>query len=259
MTGMMSLLADNNLYQVMREIDWLPQLYEAFLVSNERTVVSLPLRNFSRSISFNLLSNTSEFYCALLRNGISSRKCYLCLEYHCLNHLCLPDMFETEAIDVLFDMFELKRSYLSFEDDLVSVIKLCGYLLIKPTIVHAFLFNLLSLREVRRSPKNVVFVYELYWNGFLDSAWYFSQGVDHPCFYDLLQQNDSYHIVKRKVRRCRYKRFRHLAPSYPYSYPLAMINFSRVRTGSFWYHHYAPPIDFAIDEYPEREWLSYLT
>ena len=168
-------------------------------------------------------------------------------------------MFETEAIDVLFDMFELKRSYLSFEDNLVSVIKLCGYLLIKPTIVHAFLFNLLSLREVRRSPKNVVFVYELYWNGFLDSAWYFSQGVDHPCFYDLLQQNDSYHIVKRKVRRCRYKRFRHLAPSYPYSYPLAMINFSGVRTGSFWYHHYAPPIDFAIDEYPEREWLSYLT
>ena len=36
----MSLLADNNLYQVMREIDWLPQLCEAFLVSNERTVVS---------------------------------------------------------------------------------------------------------------------------------------------------------------------------------------------------------------------------
>ena len=40
MTGIMSLLADNNLYQVMREIDWLPQLCEAFLVSNERTVVS---------------------------------------------------------------------------------------------------------------------------------------------------------------------------------------------------------------------------
>ena len=42
----MSLLADNNLYQVMREIDWLPQLWEAFPVSNERTVISLPLRNF---------------------------------------------------------------------------------------------------------------------------------------------------------------------------------------------------------------------
>ena len=48
---------------------------------------------------------------------------------------------------MLFDMFELKRSYLSTEDDLVSIIKLCGYLLIKPTIVHVFLVNLLSLSE----------------------------------------------------------------------------------------------------------------
>ena len=40
MTWIMSLLADTNLYQVMREIDWLPQLCEAFVVSNERTVVS---------------------------------------------------------------------------------------------------------------------------------------------------------------------------------------------------------------------------
>lgn len=40
MTWIMSLLPDTNLYQVMREIDWLPQLCEAFVVSNERTVVS---------------------------------------------------------------------------------------------------------------------------------------------------------------------------------------------------------------------------
>ena len=102
MTGIMSLLADNNLYQVIREIDWLPQLYEASLVSNERTVLSLPLRNFCRSISFNLLSHTNEFYCALLRTGIISHKSSLCLEYHCLNYLCLPDIFKTKAIAVLF-------------------------------------------------------------------------------------------------------------------------------------------------------------
>ena len=159
MTGVMSLLADNNLYQVIRESDWLPQMYKAFPASNEKTVVSLPSRKFSRLILFNLLSNTSEFYCALLHNSISLRKCCYCLEHHCLNYLCLPEIFETEAITVLFDMFELKRNYLSFEDNLVSVIKLCEYLLIKPTIVHAFQVNLLSLREVRRSQKGVVFAY----------------------------------------------------------------------------------------------------
>ena len=196
MTAIMSLLADNNLYQVIREIDWLPQLYEAFLVSNERTVVSLSLRNFCRSISFNLLLHTCEFYCALLHNRIISHKCSLCLEYHCLNYLCLPDNFKTKAIAVLFDMFELKRSYLSTEDDRVSIIKLCGYLPIKPTIIHVFLVNLLSLNEDCRSQKAVVFAYELSWKSLLDSALYFLQGVDHPCFYHVLQQTDSYCIVK---------------------------------------------------------------
>ena len=217
----------------------------------------MPSRKFSRSISLNLLSYTSEFYCALLRNSISSRKCCLCLEYHFLNYLCLPEIFETEAIAVLFDMFELKRNYLSFEDDLVSVIKLCGYLLIKPTIVHASLFNLLSLREVRRSQKGVVFAYEFHRNSFLDSARYFSQGVDHPCFYDVLRKNDSYCIVKHEARR--YKGYRDsLSPTYP-GYPLAMIKACRVWTVSSWYHYYVPAKDFAIDEFPETGWLQYLT
>ena len=56
MTGMMSLLADNNLYQVMREIDWLPQLYEAFLVSNERTVDRLVA--FEKLFSFNFIQSS---------------------------------------------------------------------------------------------------------------------------------------------------------------------------------------------------------
>ena len=208
----------------MREIDWLPQLWEAFLVSNERTVISLPLRNFCCSISFNLLSHNCEFYCALLRNGIILHKCSHYLEYHGLNYLCLPDIFKTKAIAVLFDMFELKRSYLSTEDDLVSIIKLCGYLLIKPTIVHVFLVNLLSLSEDCRSQKAVAFAYELYWKSFLHSTVliaYFLQGVDHSCFYHVLQQNDSCHIVKRKAHR--YKRFRYFLPTYPY--PLARSKF----------------------------------
>ena len=234
----------------MREIDWLPQQCEAFLLSNERTAVSLPLRNFCRSISFNLLLHTCEFYCALLRNGIILHKCSLSLEYHCLNYLCLPDIFKAKAIALLFDMFELKRSYLSTEHDRVSIIRLCGYLLIKPTIVHVFLVTLLSLSEDCRSQKAVVFAYELYWKSFLDSALYVLQGVDHLCFYHVLQQNDSYRIVKRKAHR--YKSFRDFAPTYPY--PLARSKFPRVMTVSFWYHYDMLQITF--DEYPETGWLS---
>jgi len=236
MAGMMSILADNNLHQVLREIDLLPQLYEAFLVSNERTVVSLPSRNFSRSFSFHLLSHTSEFYCALLRNSISLRKCSLCKGHHRLNYLCLPDIFEIEAIDLLLDIFEWKLNYLSFTDDLVSVIKLCGYLLIKPSVVHAFLVNLLSLSEVRRSKRGTAFAYELYRNGFLDSARYFSQGVEHPCFYYLLQQNDSYRKVKRKA--CSYKRFRDLTRIYPYPMDRVKLPGVRERAVFFWYNYY---------------------
>ena len=43
---------------------------------------------------------------------------------------------------------------MSFTDDLESVIKLCGYLFIKPSVVHAFLVNFLSLSEVS-GPKEV--------------------------------------------------------------------------------------------------------
>ena len=79
-------------------------------------------------------------------------------------------------------MFELKHSYLSFEDDLVSVINLRGYLLIKPTIVHAFLVNLLSLREVCRSQKGVVFAYEFYRKVPLIAPGFFHKALTIPAF-----------------------------------------------------------------------------
>lgn len=49
MAGLTSLIAD-----VLKEINLLPQLYEQYLVSHERVVISLPDRNYSRSLSFHL-------------------------------------------------------------------------------------------------------------------------------------------------------------------------------------------------------------
>ena len=56
---------------------------------------------------------------------------------------------QSVSVDLLFDILESKRGYLSFADDLVAVVRLCGYLLIKTNVIHAFLVNLLSLDEVR--------------------------------------------------------------------------------------------------------------
>ena len=94
-------------------------------------------------------------------------------------------------------------------------------------------------------------MWEPYWNDFMDNAQYFFQGVDHLCFYCVLQQNNSYRKVKWKARSL--KPFRDLTPTYPYT--LGKIKFPKVRTGFFWYY-YTPPIDF--DEYPETGWLSEL-
>ena len=49
MAGLTSLIVDVQLFQVLKEIDLLPQLYEQYLVSHERVVISLPDRSYSRS------------------------------------------------------------------------------------------------------------------------------------------------------------------------------------------------------------------
>ena len=97
MAGMTSLLADERLFQVLKEIDVIPQLYEEFVISNERTVVSLPFTNYSRSFSFHFLAFTSEFYCGLLRQSLPERACSVCSERHGQNHLCLPNFVHTTA------------------------------------------------------------------------------------------------------------------------------------------------------------------
>ena len=95
-------------------------------------------------------------------------------------------------------MLEHRRYYLCAEEDLVSLIRICGYLLINCDILHALLLNLLSLDEVRRSESGPAFVYKLYRNGFLESAVHYAQGIDHPNFYSLLKRNQTPSGQQRK-------------------------------------------------------------
>ena len=246
--GMMSLVADRIIHEVLKEIGLLPQLYEQFLASDDKTVVSLPSRNFCRSLSHSLFAYTSDFYCAFLRHSPKERNCSICFQRHCQKYLCLPEMFEREPLDLLFDMLERKRFFLSAEDDLVSLVRICGYLLIKSAILHAFLLNLLSVDEVRRCRSGPAFTYELYRNGFLESAAYYSQGVNHPEFYNILKQNDSYRKVKRQLRS--YQRYREFAPTY--TYPSGRVKFSKVIAAFYWHYFDTPPKD--PEEYPECGW-----
>ena len=244
MAGMTSLLADERLFQVVKEIDVILQLYEEFVISNERTVVSLPFTNYSRSFSFHFLAFTSEFYCGLLRQSLPECACSLCSERHGQNHLCLPNFVHQDSVDLLLDILEWKRINLSFEEDLVSLVRLCGYLLIKSNILHAFLLSSLPLDEVRASNRSgAVLAYELYWNGFLDSSEYFSKGVDHRCFYGLLKTYPSFRDIKRKLRS--FHRYRGFAETY--TYPSGRVRFSKVRDAFFW-DYYQPP---EPEDYPD--------
>lgn len=128
-----------------------------------------------------------------------------------------------------FDILEWKRSYLSFADDLVLLVRLCGYLLIKSNVIHMFLVNLLSLDEARTLKSVSVLPYELYWNGFLASSEHFSQGVDHTYFYGLLKNYLSYRNVKCKLRSF----YRYWNFVRTYTYPSSRVKFSRVRAAFF--------------------------
>ena len=164
-----------------------------------------------------------------------------CFKQHSQNYLCLPNIFERHSVDLLFDMLEWKRRYLSFEEDLVSLVRLCGYLLIKADVVQAFLVNLLPLDEVQTSKHLPIFAYELYRNGYFATAEYYARGVDHPCFYSLLKEFPSYRDVKRKLRS--FHRYRNFARAY--TYPSGRVRFSKVRA-AFYYDYFQPE----TEEYP---------
>ena len=132
--------------KVLREIGLLPQLYEQFLATDDRTVVSLLCKNYCYAISQPLLTYVSDFYDEFLCSSPSEHNCSLCSNQHSQNQLCLPHLFEKEALDLLFDTLECKRFYLGAGDSLVSLIKICGYLLIKTDVLHVFLLNFHSTK-----------------------------------------------------------------------------------------------------------------
>ena len=158
---------------------------------------------------------------------------------------CLPDLFEN---DLLFDMLERKRFYLCAGDNLVSLLKICGYLLIKSDILPAFLLNMLSLNEVRTWENGTAFAYELYRNGYLESAAYYAKAVDHPSFFNFLKGNKSYRKVKKQLRS--YQRYREFARTY--TYPSGRVKFSRVRAAFYW--DYYSPLPMEPDDYSEYGW-----
>jgi len=131
MAGMTSLIANVQLFQVLKETDLLPQLYKQYFASHERVVISLPDKNHSRSLSLHLFKVISEFYGPLLCYSPSMPNCSFCLECHEQNYLCLPDYFEESSIEMLAAMLRWQQVPYFPLVDLVSFIRLCGYLMIK--------------------------------------------------------------------------------------------------------------------------------
>ena len=74
MAGLTSLIADVQLFQVLKEIDLLPQLYEQCVVSQERVVISLPDRNYSRSLSLHLFKVISIPVSGLLKGKVEENE-----------------------------------------------------------------------------------------------------------------------------------------------------------------------------------------
>ena len=139
MAGMTSLIPEEVLFQVLREIGLIPQLYEEFLVSDEKIPVQF------RCISWHLLvSSTAGYFDKVV---LCSSLVQSLLEAP-WPKLPVSPRLRAVSFRRLFDILESKRGYLSFANNLVALVRLCGYLLIKTNVIHAFLVNLLSLDEV---------------------------------------------------------------------------------------------------------------
>lgn len=243
MAGLNSLCTDQLLLQILGDIGLIQQLYEQYITSKQRTVVCLPSQNYERSLSVHFFDFISEFYSAFLRQSLSERTCSLCFQRHDQKHLCLPNLFQKDTVELLFDLLEWKQSHLSFADDLVSLVRLCGFLLIKSDVMHAFLVNMLPLEDVRASKRGTAFVYELYRNGFLATSKFYAQAVDYPSFYCLLKKFPNYRSIRHKLHS--FHRFREFARTY--TYPSGRVKFSKVRAAFYWYY-FQPP---EPEDYPD--------
>ena len=80
----------------------------------------------------------------------------------------------------------------------------------------------------------------------LATSEYFSQGVDHPCFYGVLKTCPSYRNVKRKLYS--FHQYRNFARTY--TCPSGRVKFSRVRAAFYW-NFCQPPEQ---DDYFIKNW-----
>ena len=185
---------------VMREINLLPQLYQTYLMSQEKCTISLPSEYYSRTVSYRIISFVSEYYATLIRNISPKRECSFCVGHHDSRIFCLPCEFSSEAVEIFLDLLEFKRTLLSFGDDLVSFVRLCGYILVKERVLYAFLRYRLPQGAVSNSPVGPLFAFELYNCGFIHIAKFYASVISHPAFYKLLQERPSYRCLKKKLR-----------------------------------------------------------
>ncbi|KAL9977708.1 hypothetical protein ACROYT_G015143 [Oculina patagonica] len=192
---------DKLLFQVLTEIGIVQQQHKTLLMSGEKALVILPYNNYCRSVLFHFLFFVSAFHCAYYSHNLAVNACSLYFKPHSSSGLCLPDNFKADSIDLLFHTLEWKSRSLFFQsDDVVTLVCLCGYLSIEPSIVNAFLIYLLPLQESKSSKCLPIFAYQLYWNVFFSTAEFFLQGADHPSFYALLKTYPSYRDIKCKLQ-----------------------------------------------------------
>lgn len=226
---MVSRSTDMLLFQILREIDLLPQLYDCFVTSQEKCTISLPEANYCRLFSRPLFKHASEFYSAFLIHTPLLRNCSVCFQRHRRDFICLPELFTTDSVDLLLDILEWKRTSLSSQEDIISLVRLCGYLMIKKDLFHAFLVHCLPLYTVQASLLSPILSYELYRNGFHETAMFYARSVDHPCFSSVLQKCSSYRYVKRSLRS--YHRLRHF--SKVYTLKSGKVKFSPLRAAFY--------------------------
>lgn len=113
----------------------IPQVMES---ENRTHQISIPQYGYSRAISPALMSFASDFYDAFLHNhGVNfSAHCTHCNSTHGSALLCLPSNFSPFMVDFLLDLIERTPHSIIRPSRLLDVVRLCGFLLVKPLFVY---------------------------------------------------------------------------------------------------------------------------
>ena len=172
-------------------------------------LLCVPATRFYYLFTPRILTSVSEYYAAYRRRQSPTSLCSICRSSHSSRRICLPPLFDEYALIVFIRVFEGVLPLNFSEHNLIWFVRLCGYFLIKPQLLHDLLVKHITCHYFEPPFPYLAFLVELHRQGFPDSFSYFFRFVRHKPLCSALSLGRHPYNSVYSLRRLFHSRERH--------------------------------------------------